>query len=61
MAWRSTPNVPSTAPSGRSEVQQHRPLLDVQFEISGGILEFLAAFLHPFEIHPDLLQRVRQA
>ena len=61
MAWRSTPNVPSTAPSGRSEVEQHRPLLDVQFEIGGGILEFLAALLHALEIHADLLQRVRQS
>ena len=35
---RSTPFVPSTAPSGRSMLLQHRPLLNVQFKISRRIL-----------------------
>ena len=43
------------------QIQQHRSLLDVQFQISGRVFEFLAAFFHPFEINPNFLQRVWQA
>ena len=37
--WRSTPNVPRTTPSGRSERLEHRALLDVQLEVGGRALE----------------------
>ena len=40
------------------KIQQHRPLLDVQFQIRGGVLEFLAAVLHALEINADIFQRV---
>ena len=43
------------------EIEQHRALLDVQFEIRGGVLEFLAAVLHVLEINADVLQRVGQS
>ena len=43
------------------EVEQHRSLLDVQFQIRGGVLEFLAAVLHALEINADFSQRIGQA
>ena len=36
------------------EIEQHRALLDVQFEIRGGVREFLAAVLHALEIDPHV-------
>ena len=43
MRWRSTPKVPSTTPSGISMLLQHRPLLDVQLEVGGGVRELRGA------------------
>ena len=42
------------------QIQKHRALLDVQFQIRGGIFQFLAAVLHALEINADIFQRVRQ-
>ena len=47
-------------PERLAEVQQHRPLLDVQLEISCGIFELRAAFFDAFEIHADVPERVGQ-
>ncbi len=58
--WRSTPNVPSTAPSGRSDRLEHRPLLDVQLEVGGRVLELRARVERPVEVDAVLAQRVRQ-
>ncbi len=38
------------------QVQQHRPLLDVQFQVGGGVLEFLPALLGALQVHADFLQ-----
>ena len=42
------------------QIQQHRPLFDVQFKVSCGVLEFFPAFFYAFKIDADFLQRVRQ-
>ena len=42
------------------EIEQHRSLFDVQFQIGRGAREFLAAFLHAFEFDPVFLQRLRK-
>ena len=41
------------------QVQQYRALLDVQFQIRGGVLQFLAAVFHALEIHADFAQARR--
>ena len=42
------------------QIQKHRALLDVQFQIRGGIFQFLAGIFHALEIHADFFQRVGQ-
>ena len=42
------------------QVEQHRPLFDVEFKIGGRIAQLFAAVLNALEINADLLQRVRQ-
>ena len=37
------------------EIEQHRALFDVQFQIGGGVFQFLPAGLHVFEIDRVLL------
>ena len=59
MAWRSTPKVPSTVAERPIEIEQHRALLDVQLEVSGGVRQFFAAFLHLLEIDSILLRARR--
>ena len=48
-------------PQGQTEVQQHRPLFDVQFQVGGRVLEFPPAFPGPLQVNPNFLEGVRQA
>ena len=43
------------------KVQQHRPLFDVQLQVSRGVFKLLAAIFHALEIDADPLQRIRQS
>ena len=40
------------------QIQQHRPLLDVQLDVTGGVLQFLARIFHALEINAHVLERV---
>ena len=46
---------------GKIEIQQHRALFNVQFQIRGGVFQFHPAVLHPFQIHAHGLQGGRQS
>ncbi len=43
------------------EIEQNRPLLDVQFEIGGGVLQFFPGIFDFLEINAVFLQRLGKA
>ena len=50
---------PEHRPERKALVQQHRPLLDVQFKVGRRILQLLPAILDLLEVDPDLPQGIR--
>jgi len=44
----------------QAEIQEHRTLLDVQFEIGAGGPQLGPGFLHPLELDPNLPEGIRQ-
>ena len=49
---------PEHRAKGQIHIEQHRSLLDVQLEISRGVLQFLAAVFDLLEIDADILERI---
>ena len=48
------------SPEREIEIEKHRSLFDMQFQIRGSVREFFAAVLYLFEIDPLLFQRCRK-
>ena len=61
MAWRSTPLVPSTAPSGRPRRFEDRALFDVEFEIGGGVFALYGGFGKAVDFDAAVAQGVFEA
>jgi hypothetical protein len=58
MRCRSTPNVPSTTPRGKVEVEQHGTLLHVELEVGGGVAELLVRLQRAVELDAAAPERV---
>ncbi len=60
MAWRSTPFVPRTDAERQAHALEHGALLDVQFEIGGGVFLLARGFGKAIDFHAAAAQGVFQ-